>query len=136
MSAERLLRLGASPRPSRAPAPQASTTLKQARSSSYCGFWGETGLARRLLNGSPVSSTYPDDSVLSAALAIKRYLAERPEAFDTADGVAHWWLSRQRLCDSLVTVQHALEHLELTGDIVRVQSDSGTTMYRRSLATR
>ena len=73
---------------------------------------------------------YPDENVLSAAKAIKRYLSERPEAFDTADGVARWWLARQRLTDSLVTVQSALAHLESTGDVVVVQSEAGKPMYR------
>jgi hypothetical protein len=69
--------------------------------------------------------------VLTAASAIKRYLAARPDALDTLQGVARWWVSRQRLGDSLEIVQRALDHLEAQGDVVCLQSPDGLQVYRR-----
>jgi Fe2+ or Zn2+ uptake regulation protein len=61
------------------------------------------------------------------AQAILGYLAEHPEAMDTPEGIAEWWLMRERVRVSVPTIMRVLHHLtesglldELgTGDTVR-----------------
>lgn len=67
------------------------------------------------------------DGVVSA---LSDYLRRNPEACDTLDGIAHWWLGgdwRQRTS----VVQEALDGLEELGVIERVQAGDGRVRYRR-----
>lgn len=70
--------------------------------------------------------------VIEAAEAIRRYLAVRPNAAETLEGVAQWWLARQRLDDAIELTRRALEHLERHGQVVRFQLAGGKTLYRRA----
>ena len=72
-------------------------------------------------------------NVLEAASAIQRYLAVRPNAAETVEGVAQWWLSRQRREDTVDLARRALEHLEAQGQVVRFQLAGGKTMFRRAV---
>lgn len=74
-----------------------------------------------------------EHNVKDVANAISRYLASRPNASETVDGVAKWWLLRQRYEDSVETVQRALEFLEAKGEVVRLPLSGGVVMYRKSL---
>lgn len=67
-----------------------------------------------------------------AAGAISRYLETRPNAVETVEGVAKWWLLRQRYEDSLDLVQRALDFLESEGAVVRVSVSGNKTVYRRA----
>jgi hypothetical protein len=42
---------------------------------------------------------------------ILRYLREHPHASDNAEGIAKWWIKRQRLEETLERVQQALDRL-------------------------
>ena len=72
------------------------------------------------------------NNVIDAADAIRRYLAVRPNAAETVEGVAQWWLSRQRRDDTVELAEQALAHLERQGEVVRFQLAGGRTMYRRA----
>ena len=62
--------------------------------------------------------------------ALSDYLRRNPEACDTLDGIARWWLGgewRQRT----TLVQQALDGLEESGVIERVEAGDGRVRYRR-----
>lgn len=69
--------------------------------------------------------------VKKTATEIKRYLETRPNAAETVDGVAKWWLTRQRFDDSRAVVQAALEYLVEQGD-VKKRVTGGKEIYCRA----
>ena len=69
--------------------------------------------------------------VKKTASEIKRYLESRPNAAETVDGVARWWLTRQRFDDSKSLVHAALEYLVEQGD-VRKRKTGGKEVYSRA----
>lgn len=71
------------------------------------------------------------EQVKDIASAISRYLTSRPDACDTIDGIARWWLARQRYEDSLLLVQEALDHLESSGEVLKLPMPGGKVAYRR-----
>lgn len=70
--------------------------------------------------------------VTNIADAISRYLSARPHASETVEGVAKWWLLRQRYADSLELVQDALNYLEERGEVVKLCVSGGKVMYRKA----
>ena len=71
-------------------------------------------------------------NVPEVAEIIRRYLAERPNAAETVEGVAQWWLTRQRQMDEVEVVRQALSFLEEQGYVVRFQLAGGKTLFRRA----
>ncbi len=63
---------------------------------------------------------------------IIRYLDEHMNAADSVDGIAKWWLSRQRYEETLERVQKALDELVSKGVVKRRFTASGNTVYSRS----
>ncbi len=53
----------------------------------------------------------PEVDVESLAREILRYLEAHGEAADTVDGIARWWIKRQRLEETRWRVQRALDYL-------------------------
>ena len=78
-------------------------------------------------------SLHERERVEDAASAIERYLSSRPQATETVEGVAKWWLVRQRYEDSLELVQLALDLLVESGELERVPMAGGKTLYRKCL---
>ncbi len=71
-----------------------------------------------------------DLAVLAAA--IRGYLSGHPNAADTLEGVARWWL-RGRSGNALLTdVERAMEQLVTTGDVLRHTLSDGTVIYERN----
>ena len=60
---------------------------------------------------------------------ILRYLVANPKASDTLEGVAKWWLMKQRLTESIVLVQGALKLLEDKGLVVERRNVDGGLLY-------
>ncbi len=58
----------------------------------------------------------------TVADSIRRYLAQRPLAADTAEGVCHWWLDLPGPTPPVAVVQTALERLAAAGHVVAVTS--------------
>lgn len=71
----------------------------------------------------------------SVAEAIRRYLSQRPEAAETVEGVAKWWLTRQRYDDSVRLVQTALDYLEQEGEVEKICVSDGQVLYRKTRFT-
>lgn len=72
------------------------------------------------------------EKIDAIAQSIKRYLGSRPQASETVEGVAKWWLIQQRYNDSLEQVQQALEYLEQKGDVSRVLLADGRVVFKNS----
>ena len=72
-----------------------------------------------------------DDDAAVAALAeeIARYLAANQGASDTVDGIARWWIARQRLLETRSMVEKALRQLEADGRVQPTQTASGDIVY-------
>ena len=67
-----------------------------------------------------------DDALCDELLS---YLREYPEAMDTLEGIAEWWLSRHRIRTAVERVGRALDILE-ERDLVERVAKGGRVMYR------
>jgi hypothetical protein len=74
-----------------------------------------------------------DELVSQIAERIERYLMQRPEAADTAEGIGTWWLTSPLGTDALPAVVAALRQLELRGVVVRMERAGGVTIYCSAL---
>lgn len=70
--------------------------------------------------------------ISEAATVIERYLNARPQAAETVEGIARWWLVRQRYDDSVDLVRHALDLLVRRGVVERLALSGGQPMYRKA----
>lgn len=69
------------------------------------------------------------------AKEIAGYLSQHPEASDSVQGIARWWLTRQRLEVAINAVGQALELLE-QNEVVEKYDGPGLVTYYRRRATR
>ena len=72
-----------------------------------------------------------DAEVEAVAAEIAEYLAARPNASDSVEGIARWWLVRQRYATALGTVTKALDHLVASGVVIGIVTGNGNTIYAR-----
>lgn len=77
-----------------------------------------------------------DELVSQVADNIERYLMQRPEAADTAEGIGTWWLPSPLGADALPVVVAALRQLETRGVVVRIERSGGVTLYSSALRRR
>jgi len=63
------------------------------------------------------------------AQEIMAYFRENPCAGDSVEGISRWWLMRQRVTESLVAVQQALEHLSSIGLVCECRMADGRKVY-------
>lgn len=70
--------------------------------------------------------------VAAVAVSIRRYLLDHPNAADTLEGVARWWLSGDADHEWLSKVQRAIEQLVNRGEMVRQTLRDGTVIYERN----
>jgi hypothetical protein len=71
----------------------------------------------------------PEVDVESLAREILRYLETHGEAADTVDGIARWWIKRQRLEETRWRVQRALDYLVGEARVQFKVSPAGQTLY-------
>ena len=64
------------------------------------------------------------ERVQAIANEVERYLTDHPQAADSVEGIATWWLARQRIHYELELVRRALEHLRHKG-VVLTASERG-----------
>jgi hypothetical protein len=77
----------------------------------------------------PGNNQLEDGQVDSLAGEILRYLREHPNASDNAEGIAKWWIKRQRLEETLEQVQAALDRLVARSLVEPHASPVGGTRY-------
>lgn len=70
--------------------------------------------------------------VAAVAATIRRYLRDHPNAADTLEGIALWWLSGNAGDEWLTNVQRAIEQLVNRGEVVRQTLRDGTVIYERN----
>lgn len=70
-----------------------------------------------------------DGDVLVIADQIVSYLASHQRSADTLEGIARWWLLRQRLEEETAKVQRAVDHLCEGGLLKGVPVHGGDTVY-------
>jgi Fe2+ or Zn2+ uptake regulation protein len=63
------------------------------------------------------------------ARAVMRYLAEHPQAMDSAQGIAEWWVMREQVRVDVETVAKVLQQLVDEDQIEKVDSANGL-LYR------
>jgi len=69
--------------------------------------------------------------IRSVAQEISKYINKRPNAAETVEGVTNWWISRQRIEESIEVVENALEYL--VGQQVLVKRNLGNqTLYMKA----
>ena len=70
-----------------------------------------------------------ENTILTIAAELKRYLEKRPNAADTLEGVVHWWLTQQRIEEQTGLVKQALELLAREGFITMRTNANGETVF-------
>ena len=73
-----------------------------------------------------------DAVTISVAKEIVRYLDVHPQAGDSAEGIAHWWLKRQRVSEAVEDVERALDYLVTKGVLTTVDSSNSGKIYRKA----
>jgi hypothetical protein len=73
--------------------------------------------------------TNQDSGVEDLAAEILQYLRSHGSAADTAEGIAQWWIKRQRLEESMDQVQLALNYLVDKARIKAKVTHSGSKLY-------
>lgn len=61
---------------------------------------------------------------------ILNYLKKHPQAGDTLEGIATWWLAQQRIEEIVDEVADALDVLIKKGRVQALESQSGVTIYK------
>jgi hypothetical protein len=70
------------------------------------------------------------DAIDELAETILGYVASRPDAADTIDGICEWWIPRQRYVQARADVLAALERLTARGHIHARTGADGQVLYR------
>lgn len=73
--------------------------------------------------------TNPEVDLDALAGKILSYLETHGEAADTVEGIARWWIKRQRLEEAVVRVQCALDRLVIEARLQSRVTPSGRTLY-------
>ena len=71
-----------------------------------------------------------DDAPPPLADEVLAYLVRHPQAEDTAEGIAEWWLPKERNRHAILDVEGALSELARDGFLVARQCRDGRTYYR------
>ena len=68
------------------------------------------------------------EQVIMAAETISRYLKSNLNSFDSLEGIANWWLMRQRIEESTAVVKAAMDYLVSKGEVEKIET-SGKVFY-------
>ena len=60
---------------------------------------------------------------------ILKYLGAHPQAADTVEGIANWWLPRQRYEEEIQKAQQASDELVERGLVAKTTLADGTILY-------
>lgn len=78
-----------------------------------------------------MQETTVDNEIEGIAEEIKHYLEKHPQSVDTVDGVANWWLLRQRYEAAIEKVKKALDYLVRMGIVEKIETMGNQTLYKR-----
>lgn len=70
------------------------------------------------------------DWIDRVAREIEEHVAAHPDAADTSEGIATWWIGRQRFLDADRTIEMALDRLVAQGRMERREQPGGAVLYR------
>jgi hypothetical protein len=70
-----------------------------------------------------------EQGVDALAAEILRYLHSHSTAADTTEGIARWWINRQRIEDTVTRVQSALDRLVAQAQVEPRLIPGGMTLY-------
>ena len=70
-----------------------------------------------------------DTELIKIAADMRRYLERHPNAMDTLEGIAGWWIPLQRYEEAREKVAKALAYLESRGEITRREMPDGRTLF-------
>lgn len=71
-----------------------------------------------------------DEHLMQTVDAILRYLHSHPDAVDTVEGIAKWWLPPEKCIDARI-VEEALARLEAQGLVHRRANADRHILYSR-----
>ncbi len=74
------------------------------------------------------------DAVADVAAALRRYLDAHPEACDTLQWIAAWWLPPRHAAIATAVVRTAVELLVASGHMQAAHGPDGQTVYRAAQA--
>jgi hypothetical protein len=74
----------------------------------------------------------PTSDPSALAQGILRYLRDHPEAADSLEGIANWWLPPMSYAATLESVQVALDQMVAKRQIARFDLADGRTLYQRA----
>lgn len=89
---------------------------------------GDVGVLHKHVVMTGPGSVEPDE-VIALAREIESYLTEHPSASDSVEGIARWWLRRQRLQPALGQVQRALDFLVRSQRVRVRRNHEGTQLF-------
>lgn len=94
----------------------ARTTDHKSPANTWRPSCHERGVRIAIAEATPLERAVNDvDSDLRRA--ILGYLAENPGAMDTLEGIAHWWVPRQRIAINVAACARALDQLVERGEV-------------------
>ncbi|ODS25030.1 hypothetical protein AB835_00555 [Candidatus Endobugula sertula] len=70
-----------------------------------------------------MSQEYCSDQSIYVAHLIEEYLRSHPEAMDSFDGISKWWITRQKLHESVDSVNSALHILINKGIVEKIEDE-------------
>jgi hypothetical protein len=70
------------------------------------------------------------DWIDQVAREIEEHVAAHPDAADTSEGIATWWIGRQRFLEAERTIEMALDRLVAQGRMERRRQPGGAVLYR------
>ncbi|HEY6000567.1 MAG TPA: hypothetical protein VI078_14875 [bacterium] len=68
---------------------------------------------------SETDDQFPDPEVAELASEVMSFLEKHPQAADTSEHIARWWILRQRVEVALAKTSLALDYLEARGLVER-----------------
>jgi hypothetical protein len=77
-----------------------------------------------------VNNVRHSNEVSRVLFDILAFLADHPDADDTIEGVAQWWLLEQRIRQQVPVIEKALTVLVEKGFVLEQGSSNGRTRYR------
>jgi len=70
-----------------------------------------------------------DNEIMNISKEIKNYLMAHPNAVDSLEGIAKWWLTRQQYEQAVVKVKKSLDLLVAKGVISKRRITGGKVVY-------